>query len=277
MIASSVHGRGFRSTDTVESYNITEDYYETGRFEECDLEEHPFKSILSVPVVINDKVEFCITIEKQKSYKFIDSDKNLLELLALTFGSIISWQKQYWKMHENAMHDGLTELLNHKAFMDRFNEEINRAKRHQHSIVLAILDLDNFKRINDTYGHLYGDYVIREVANIIKERVRNIDIVGRYGGEEYAILLINTDIDKIIPVAQRIIDGIANFSFSLKNVDVRITISCGLAEYPKDTDQANELIVKADETMYKAKSRGGNLVSKYSDIGSRINGMETTT
>ncbi|HIA24159.1 MAG TPA: diguanylate cyclase [Candidatus Marinimicrobia bacterium] len=63
----------------------------------------------------------------------------------------------------------------------------------------------------------------------------------------------------------------------MKNVDVRITISCGLAEYPKDTDQANELIVKADEAMYKAKSRGGNLVSKYSDIGSRINGMETTT
>jgi diguanylate cyclase (GGDEF)-like protein len=161
--------------------------------------------------------------------------------------------------------------------MDRFNEEISRAKRHQHSIVLSILDLDKFKRINDTFGHLYGDYVIREVANIIKERVRNIDIVGRYGGEEYAILLINTDIDKIIPVAQRIIDAIANFSFSLKNVDVRITISCGLAEYPKDADQVNELIVKADEAMYKAKSRGGNLVTKYSDIGSRINGMETTT
>jgi diguanylate cyclase (GGDEF)-like protein len=180
-------------------------------------------------------------------------------------------------MHENAMHDGLTGLLNHKAFMDRFNEEISRAKRHQHSIVLAILDLDSFKLINDTYGHLYGDYVIREVANIIKERVRNIDIVGRYGGEEYAILLINTDIDKIIPVAQRIIDAIANFSFSMKNVDVRITTSCGLAEYPKDTDQVNELIIKADAAMYKAKSKGGNLVSKYSVIGSRTNGMETTT
>ena len=276
-ISKSIHGRGFRSDETVESSDSTADYYETGRFEEGDLEEHKFNSILAVPVLINDNVKYCIAIEKQQSYNFIVSDRNLLELLALTFGSIVSWQQQYWKMHENAMHDGLTELLNHKAFMDRFNEEINRAKRHQHSIVLAILDLDNFKRINDTYGHLYGDYVIREVANIIKERVRNIDIVGRYGGEEYAILLINTDIDKIIPVAQRIIDGIANFSFSLKNVDVRITISCGLAEYPKDTDQANELIVKADETMYKAKSRGGNLVSKYSDIGSRINGMETTT
>ena len=274
LIASSVHGRGFRSTDTVESYNITEDYYETGRFEEGDLEEHPFKSILSVPVVINDKVEFCITIEKQKSYKFIDSDKNLLELLALTFGSIISWQKQYWKMHENAMHDGLTGLLNHKAFMNRFAEEISRAKRYQHSIVFAILDLDKFKRINDTYGHLCGDYVIREVANIIKETVRNIDVVGRYGGEEYGILLINTDAEKIMSVAQRIIDGIANFSFILNNNNVRMTISCGLAEYPKDTDNLKELIAKADKAMYEAKGKGGNLVSIYNNSSFEAKGLD---
>jgi len=276
LISNSIHGRGFRSTDTVESYNMSEDFYETGRFEEGDLEVHPFKSILSVPVVINDNVEYCITIEKQKSYKFIDSDKNLLELLALTFGSIISWQKQYWKMHENAMHDGLTGLLNHKAFMNRFAEEISRAKRYQHSIVLAILDLDKFKRINDTYGHLSGDYVIREVANIIKDTVRNIDVVGRYGGEEYGILLINTDVEKIMSVAQRIIDGIANFPFILNNNNVQMTISCGLAEYPKDTNNLKELIVKADEAMYEVKGRGGNLVSIYTNFSSGHSVTETT-
>ncbi len=276
-ISKSIHGRGFRSDETVESSNITEDFYETGRFEEGDLDKHDFKSILAVPVLINDSVKYCIAIEKQKSYHFISSDKNVLELLSLTFGSIVSWQKQYWKMHDNAMHDGLTNLLNHKAFMVRFNEEISRSSRYQHSVVLAILDLDKFKRINDTYGHLYGDYVIREVANIIKEKVRNIDVVGRYGGEEYGILLIDTNIDKIIPVAQRIIEGISGFNFNMDNIDVNMTISCGLAEYPKDSDNMNDLITKADDAMYKAKAKGGNLVSVFDEKSSSTNGIETTS
>jgi diguanylate cyclase (GGDEF)-like protein len=174
-------------------------------------------------------------------------------------------------MHENAMHDGLTGLLNHKAFINRFMEEINRANRYQHSIVFAILDLDKFKRINDSYGHLYGDYVIRKVANIIKEKVRYIDVVGRYGGEEYGILLINTNIEKIVPVAQRIIEGIANFPFTMDNIDVRMTISCGLSEFPKDTDNLKELIAKADEAMYTAKANGGNLVAEFSENESITN------
>lgn len=275
-IANSIHGRGLRSEETVDSSNMYEDFDETYRFEEGDLEEHKFKSILSVPVFLHGKVNYSIAIEKQQAHRFISSDRNILELLALTFGSIISWKQQYWRMHENAMHDGLTGLLNHKAFMDRFDEEISRANRYQHSIVLAILDLDKFKRINDNYGHLYGDYVIREVANIIRENVRNIDVVGRYGGEEYGILLVNTDAEMIVPVAQRIIERIAIFPFNMDNIDVRMTISCGLAEFPKDTDNLNELIAKADESMYEAKRRGGNLVSVYKNNTSRMRGRIST-
>lgn len=276
-IKRSIHGRGFRAHETVDSSDMGEEFYESGRFEEGDLENHDFKSILTVPVIVNDKVQYSITIEKQASTRFSDSDKNVLELLALTFGSIVSWQQQYWKMHENAMHDGLTGLLNHKAFIDRFKEEINRANRYQHSIVFAILDLDKFKRINDSYGHLYGDYVIREVANIIKEKVRNIDVVGRYGGEEYGILLINTDIEKIVPVAQRIIEGIAEFPFTMDNIDVNMTISCGLSEFPRDTDNLKELIAKADEAMYSAKAKGGNLVAEFSEIESIKNESNSNT
>jgi diguanylate cyclase (GGDEF)-like protein len=270
-IKRSIHGRGFRAHETVESSDMNEEFYESGRFEEGDLENHDFKSILTVPVIVHDSVQYSITIEKQTSTRFSDSDKNVLELLALTFGSIVSWQQQYWKMHENAMHDGLTGLLNHKAFINRFMEEINRANRYQHNIVFAILDLDKFKRINDSYGHLYGDYVIREVANIIKEKVRNIDVVGRYGGEEYSILLINTNIEKIVPVAQRIIEGIADFPFAMNNIDVRMTISCGLSEFPRHTDNLKELIAKADEAMYSAKANGGNLVAEFSENESITN------
>lgn len=270
-INGNIHGIPFRSKETISSSNISDEFYENGRFEPGDLEDHPFSSILSVPVIINDEVRYSLSIEKQKFHHFSNSDKNLLELLALTFGSIVSWQQQYWKMHENAMTDGLTGLLNHKAFMNRYQEEISRANRYQHSLVMAILDLDKFKRINDTYGHLYGDYVIREVAKIIKENVRTIDIVGRYGGEEYAILMINTTNEKIVSVAERIIDNVESYPFSMENIDVNMTISCGLAEFPKDTDNMKELIANADEAMYDAKKEGGNFVKVYGIENGSIN------
>lgn len=270
-INGNIHGIPFRSKETISSSNISDEFYENGRFEPGDLEDHPFSSILSVPVIIDDEVRYSLSIEKQKFHHFSNSDKNLLELLALTFGSIVSWQQQYWKMHENAMTDGLTGLLNHKAFMNRYQEEISRANRYQHSLVMAILDLDKFKRINDTYGHLYGDYVIREVAKIIKENVRTIDIVGRYGGEEYAILMINTTNEKIVSVAERIIDNVESYPFSMENIDVNMTISCGLAEFPKDTDNMKELIANADEAMYDAKKEGGNFVKVYGIENGSIN------
>jgi len=264
-ITGTLFGKIFRTKETLSLSNIVNDFDENGRFVDGDLEKITFNSMISVPILVNENVLYGLTLERQHSQQFSITDKNLLELLALTFGSIITWQQQYLSMKDNAMHDGLTSLLNHKAFLDRFREEISRANRYSHGIVFAILDLDKFKRINDTYGHLYGDYVIREVARIIKENVRTIDVVGRYGGEEYAIILINTTIEKSVTVAQRIIEKIASYPFSLENVDVRMTISCGLSEYPTDANKVGDLILKADESMYDSKAQGGNLLTVYSE------------
>ncbi len=118
---------------------------------------------------------------------------------------------------------------------------------------------------------------IREVARIIKENVRNIDVVGRYGGEEYSILMINTTIEKIITVAQRITEMIAVFPFNFDNIDVRMTISCGLAEYPNDRMNMNDLITKADEAMYDAKKQGGNLVVVYEKIMDHTAGIKSNS
>ena len=94
----------------------------------------------------------------------------------------------------SAIHDGLTGLLNHNAFLKRFDEELSRADRFNQSVGLIVLDIDKFKNINDNYGHLYGDYVLEEVSNIIAQNVRTIDVVGRFGGEEFSVLLVNTNI-----------------------------------------------------------------------------------
>ena len=145
--------------------------------------------------------------------------------------------------------------------MDRFDEEVSRAGRFNHMLGLVILDLDKFKSINDSYGHLYGDYVLEEVSSIIKENVRAIDVVGRYGGEEFAVLLVNTDIQQCIPLAERIVRKISEKTFLKNGIAVNVTISAGMAGFPIHADQVRELISKADKAMYETKRIGGNSVT----------------
>ena len=169
----------------------------------------------------------------------------------------------YQQIYLNATQDGLTGLLNHKTFMDRFDEEIQRAKRFNHDLVMLMFDLDKFKRINDTLGHPYGDYVIQTVSQILKDNVRLIDAVARYGGEEFVIILVNTNIDMAMPVATRIVQNIAEYPFSMDEKDVKMTISCGMSEYPTHSENIREVIDYADQAMYSGKKLGGNSVTVF--------------
>ena len=171
--------------------------------------------------------------------------------------------KEFKKIHDSSIHDGLTGVLNRKAFNDRLKEEINRANRTKQSLCLIMFDLDKFKRINDTYGHPYGDYVIQKTAQLLKNSVRNIDVVARYGGEEFMVILVDTDKEKTIHVAKRMVENIAEFPFEFNNVKERITISAGMAEFPEDSDNNDSLIKLSDEAMYDSKKKGGNLVTIY--------------
>ena len=127
------------------------------------------------------------------------------------------------------------------------------------------MDLDKFKRINDTYGHLYGDYVLGEVSKILKESVRNIDVCARYGGEEFAIVLVNTDVENARPVAERIIEKVSEFQFKKDGIEEKMTISAGMSEYPKNSTEMKELIAHADLAMYEVKKNGGNAVIAHGD------------
>ena len=180
----------------------------------------------------------------------------------------MSWFVEYQNVYEDAIKDGLTGLLNHKTYIDRAGEEIQRARRFQHQLVFLIYDLDKFKRNNDTLGHPYGDYVIKTTAKIIKDNVRSIDLVARYGGEEFSVVLVNTNKEAATIVAKRIVRSIAQHNFSMNSKEVDMTISCGLSEYPKDSDTLKDLIQYADEGLYKTKDNGGNDVTIYSAISS---------
>ena len=163
-------------------------------------------------------------------------------------------------LKDEAMHDGMTGLLNHKFFEKRLDEEIERSNRYNETMTLLFLDLDNFKRINDTHGHQYGDYVLKITASIIQDNVRNIDIVSRYGGEEFSVVLVNADKKVSLKTAERIRKEIENFKFNQKNIKERLTISIGMGEFPSDANNKEDIIKYSDSKMYIAKKDGKNCI-----------------
>ena len=259
----SLHGKVIKEGINLRSRYWENDYPGIGRFREDEKFNINFSAVLIVPILMKGISIGSIALERLTSRSYSSSDERLMEHLAFTVGHFLSWQGEYRKMHDSAIHDGLTGLLNHRAFMNRFDDEVKRAIRFQQKHVLVVLDLDKFKRINDTHGHLYGDYVIKQVADILQNSVRNIDVVARYGGEEYMIILVDTDQTNSLAVTQRIVNNIEEFKFSRNGVDEKITISAGMAEFPKDSDNIKILIEKADKAMYRAKKLGGNKVEVY--------------
>lgn len=258
---NTLHGLAVQENRMIHSNTWFDEFPEMNRFNPNDRDTFNFMSVLSIPLLSNGEAVGAISLERLKSKKYTDTDARLFELLCGTVSSILNWQQEYNRVHESSIHDGLTGLLNHKAFLDRFEEEVSRAGRFNHMLGLVILDLDKFKSINDSYGHLYGDYVLEEVSSIIKENVRAIDVVGRYGGEEFTVLLVNTDIQQCIPLAERIVRKISEKTFLKNGIAVNVTISAGMAGFPIHADQVRELISKADKAMYETKRIGGNSVT----------------
>ena len=227
------------------------------RFKSSESESN-YKSIIASPIIIEGECRGSIVLERLEDLSFTSSELKDLELIGQVLGSALHWRYEYEKIHNNATHDGLSGLLNHQTFKERFNDEIQRAARFQQKMAVMMFDLDKFKNVNDTLGHQYGDYVIQTVAKIMIDNVRAVDVVARYGGEEFAIILINTTAAMSNMVAQRIVDNIADYEFSMDGVEARLTISGGMSEYPTHTESIRELIEFADQAMYATKKQNGN-------------------
>ncbi len=167
------------------------------------------------------------------------------------------------KLKHRSRTDGLTGILNRQYLDIRLNEEIRRAKRYGNPLSLIMLDIDNFKPINDTYGHLVGDKILITVSDIIKETIRDIDIAGRFGGDEFMIILPQTPIDVGTRVAERIRSKIEQFKIPLKKGGfISFTVSLGICQYHSKFKDMREFIANADKAMYSAKQNGLNRVCK---------------
>ena len=254
----SLHGLPAITGTLFHTINWRESHHNMVRFKSSESEDYKYKSVMGAPIIIEGESRGSVVLEKFGSSPFSDLERNDLALIGQVLGSALHWKFEYEKIHNNATHDGLSGLLNHQTFKERFNDEIQRAARFQQKMAVMMFDLDKFKKVNDTLGHQYGDYVIQTVAKILLDNVRAVDVVGRYGGEEFSIILINTTASMSNIVAQRIVDNIAQYKFSLNGAETRLSISGGMSEYPTHADNMRQLIDIADQEMYATKQRGGN-------------------
>ena len=165
-----------------------------------------------------------------------------------------------------ALRDGLTGLKNHMTFQSESTDMLKRAERDQAPLTFALIDIDHFKSVNDTYGHPFGDLVLQEVAKTLQKQVRDVDLVARYGGEEFAMVLHATELEQAFVSVERVRQSIQDLSFDHQGEIVRISISVGLSCYPIDSRDKERLIERADKALYQSKRNGRNQLTAWRTI-----------
>lgn len=221
-----------------------------------------YKAFIAQPLLIDDEVAYLLVLFRRHAEPFDQQDEQMLKLLAKPLEITLKNIQLRIKIQEQAIRDGLMGVFNHRYLKSKMEEELNRAKRYKKPLSLIISDVDYFKKFNDTHGHLLGDRVLKEVAQILQESVRETDIVARYGGEELAILLPETPLTAACEVAERIRRNVAQHAFVGKdNQNVFLSLSMGVTCTDEDPDlQVTELIIRADTALYKAKNQGRNQI-----------------
>ena len=160
-------------------------------------------------------------------------------------------------LYKKSVTDSLTQFFNHNYIRELLKDELTHSLTHNIPLTLALIDIDHFKRVNDTYGHLTGDEVLVMLSDLIRKQVRKYDHVGRYGGEEFLLVLPGTNIEEATTIIDRIRSAIANYRFTIRQHDISVTVSCGLSSYKGQS--MHQLIEEADKHLYEAKKQGRNL------------------
>ncbi len=223
------------------------------------------KSLLCVPLIAKGEVIGVINITNKKHDKLFNQ-KDLEFITSLANQAAIAIDNA--KLYELATKDGMTKLYIYRHFYTLLENEIRRCSRYKRNMSLIMMDIDNFKRINDTYGHLTGDTILKNLAIVLQESVRKIDIPARYGGEEFVVILPETDKEEACIIAERIRKNISQIVVKVNETqNLSPTVSIGVAQYTTDGKEAKELINAADTALYYSKHNGKNMVSTYEKEG----------
>lgn len=224
--------------------------------------------IAIVPLKAKDKVNGVIVADNFITKKPITKDDfRMLIMLANQAGLAIENSQLYEKTVTIGHQDSLTQLWNHGYFQYLLQEQLEKAKATQGKFCLIALDIDDFKVYNDTFGHQAGDNILKEVASLLKDRSRKMDYVCRYGGEEFMIILPQTEAKEATMIAERLRQEIEKHQFPHEEImpNKKLTVSIGIATFPGDGNSAPEILVNADKALYAAKRAGKNKVLSYAD------------
>lgn len=216
------------------------------------------ETFIAVPLIAGDRLNGIFCVED-----LLLDDMIRFTILAHQFAMILERIRLYELVQELAITDGLTGLFVRRHFLERLNEEVERAKYFNTRLSFIIMDIDHFKMCNDKYGHLVGDVVLKSVAVILKKALRDIDIIGRYGGEEFSVILPETVRNSAAVAGERLRKAVADSVIKAYDEMINITISMGITTFPDDAEELNQLIDRADQMLYKAKEEGRNRVEIY--------------
>ncbi|MEN6473243.1 MAG: diguanylate cyclase [Syntrophaceae bacterium] len=221
------------------------------------------KSILCTPILNKGKLTGVLYMENNLTAgAFTPERLEILRLIAAQ--AAISLENA--KLFDLATTDGLTKLFVHRYFQLMLDGEVQRARRYNRPFSLAMIDIDNFKHFNDTYGHLLGDEVLKSVARAIRKNIRAVDIAARYGGEEFVVIFPETDVDKAMIAAEKIRRCVELLDISYESLKLHVTISLGLSSFPRHALGKEALIKSADGALYVSKRAGKNCIN----VGERV-------
>ncbi|OGC02956.1 MAG: hypothetical protein A3G35_18300 [candidate division NC10 bacterium RIFCSPLOWO2_12_FULL_66_18] len=230
--------------------------------QECFPQQHG--SFICVPLRIKGReVIGVLNAQKPEPHGFSLGDMDLFQAVANQVAAALENAQLYQRTKELSARDDLTGLFNRRHFFDNLEKEIQRARRYRRVFSLLMLDLDDFKGYNDTHGHLRGDEALKEVARLLLANSRRADVVGRFGGEEFVVLLPEINKQGAAVVAEKMRTAVEQYAFFGRETQPggRLTVTLGLVTYPVDSEEGLELVDLADRALYAGKQQGGNRVS----------------
>jgi diguanylate cyclase (GGDEF)-like protein len=222
--------------------------------------------LLALPIRLEGRVVGGIWIFSDGN-PFDSDERQRAELVVEQAELALINAERFLQAREKAFIDDVTSLYNARYLLSALDREVNRAARSQSRLSVLFLDLDRFKTVNDRFGHLVGSRVLRELGVLLQDSVRAIDTVGRYGGDEFTILLVDTGLDGALSVADRIRQSVAGHIFGgERGLDLRLTISVGVATFPAHGDSRERLLDLADKAMYLAKALGRDHICSADEL-----------